>query len=232
MWDEVVPLLRDDYRVTRYDMRGFGETVEDEEAEWAPREDLLEVLDAADVDRGCVVGVSMGGGAAINAALEHPERFSHLVVVNPGLGGFEYSGDEWEESLEGRIGAAFESNQFDECAAMETEMWLAGPHRTIDEMDPTLVAKMREWLLTSYGKPAPWSRAKRMAPAANDRLGDIAAPTLAVFGNLDVAGMEPVINRIVEAVPNASKVTMRGVAHLTPLEVPFEFAQILRDFLE
>jgi pimeloyl-ACP methyl ester carboxylesterase len=231
MWDAVVPLLASDHRVTRYDMRGFGETVEDEKGAWAPRRDLLAVMDAAGIEAACIVGVSMGGGAAINFTLEHPERVSHLVPVNPGVGGFDYQPDEWETDIDGRISAAWKDKRLDECADLEIEMWLAGPHRGVEDLDPALVARMREWLEVSYTKAPEWSAAEPMDPPAAQRLGEIAAPTLAVLGELDVASMHGVIDAIAAGVPGAAKVVMAGTAHLPPYEDPAGFADVLRRFV-
>jgi len=230
MWDEVVPLLGPDHRITSYDMRGFGESVAEPGFDWAPRRDLMAVMDAATIERAVVVGVSMGGGAAINATLEHPDRFNALVVVNPGLGGFDPRGDEWERALEDRIETAFEAERWDEAAELEIELWLAGPNRRVEDLEATTIERIREWLLTSYRKSPEWSRAVRMDPPAADRLREISIPTLAVLGELDVAGMAGVVDHIVAAVPGASKVLM-PTAHLTPLEDPEGFVRLLRTFL-
>lgn len=230
MWDSVIPLL-DGHRVTRYDMRGFGETVEDEKVSWSPRQDLKAVMDAAGIESACIVGVSMGGGAAINFTLENPERVSQLVAVNPGLGGFDYEPDEWETDIDGRISAAWDAKQLEECAQLEIEMWLAGPHRTIEDLDPALVDPMRDWLAVSYTKQPEWSQATRLEPPAGKRLGEIGAPTLAILGELDVASMAGVVEAIATDVPDATKVVVPGVAHLPPYEDPVGFVSIVREFL-
>jgi pimeloyl-ACP methyl ester carboxylesterase len=230
MWDDVVPLLTDAYTVLRYDMRGFGETTEADPGPWGAHDDLIGILDALDIETTAVVGVSMGGGAAINAALEFPDRFSALVAVNPGLGGFDYSPDRWEEELWDRISDSFKEGRHDDCARMEMEMWLAGPHRTVEDMDPALVERMRAWLHTAYGKE-PTTENVPVEPAASGRLGEIGIPTLAVLGELDVAGMKPVIDHIVESVAGATRASMPGVAHLPPLEEPEGFSEILLEFL-
>jgi len=230
MWDDVVPQLTDSHTVLRYDMRGFGGTTEVDPGPWGAHDDLIGVLDALDIESTAVVGVSMGGGAAINAVLEFPDRFTALVAVNPGLGGFEYTPDEWEETLWNRIVASFEKGRHDDTARMEMEMWLAGPHRTVEDMDPALVERMRPWLFTAYGKE-PTTENVPVDPPAAGRLGEIDIPTLVVLGELDVPGMEPVVDFIAEHVRGARRVDMAHVAHLAPLEDPDEFSRILADFL-
>lgn len=230
MWDEVVPILSRSHRVLRYDMRGFGETTEVDPGPWSGHSDLIGLLDAVGIESSTLIGVSMGGGCAINAALEHPDRVTALIAVNPGLGGHEDAPDPWADPIWERIVAAFKAKQFEETARLEIEMWLAGPHRSLKDMDPRLVERMRHWLLTSYQKE-PTTENVSLDPPAAGRLGEVNAPTLAVLGELDIESMASVVDRIAAGVPRAEKVTMSGVAHLAPLEAPEEFARIVLEFL-
>ncbi len=45
---------------------------------------ILRVLDAEDVDRVDVVGNSLGGGVAVQLALDHPDRVRRMVLMGPG----------------------------------------------------------------------------------------------------------------------------------------------------
>jgi class 3 adenylate cyclase len=85
-WQNYVDRLASFARFIRFDLRGVGlsdplgsselPTIE----QWAS--DALAVLDAAEVTRVAVLGVSMGGLAALLLAATHPERVQALVVVN------------------------------------------------------------------------------------------------------------------------------------------------------
>jgi class 3 adenylate cyclase len=85
-WQNYVDRLASFARFIRFDLRGVGlsdplgsselPTIE----QWAS--DALAVLDAAEVTRAAVLGVSMGGLAALLLAATHPERVQALVVVN------------------------------------------------------------------------------------------------------------------------------------------------------
>jgi len=84
-WDRVVPLLvAAGYRVIRYDARGFGASTT-EDVEFSHRADLIAVLDAYGVERAALVGNSRGGMAAIDTAIEYPERVAALVAVAAGI---------------------------------------------------------------------------------------------------------------------------------------------------
>jgi pimeloyl-ACP methyl ester carboxylesterase len=85
-WRHMVPLLAGQYRLICPDWRGFG---------WsqAPRRgydtrarvaDLFALMDALGLDRARLIGHDWGAHAALGAALEAPERVSHLLAVNAG----------------------------------------------------------------------------------------------------------------------------------------------------
>ena len=124
------------------------------------------VMDAAGVDRAALVGVSMGGSAAISAAVERPDRVAALVVVNPGLEGFEGERDEWASPLFRRMNELWEAGDKPGVARLEAEVWLAGPHRSLDDMPADMVTRMTDWLLVSYEKEAYERRVKPERPAA------------------------------------------------------------------
>src|SRR5215208_8392947 len=87
-WREVGALLAAAGRdVVAYDRRGFGE-VPQPDAPFRHVDDLLAVLDAISPDAPAwLVGSSMGGGVALDAALEAPERVAGLVLVAPAVSG-------------------------------------------------------------------------------------------------------------------------------------------------
>ncbi len=85
-WDEVVPYLASDYRVLRYDMRGFGlsqkifgpYTIDDAIS------DLVGFIDAMKVKGPlALVGAAIGGGVAMRVAAQLPERVGALVALAP-----------------------------------------------------------------------------------------------------------------------------------------------------
>lgn len=81
MWYPVLPQLTAKHRVIWFDNRGTGESD-------APRgftvsdmaHDALAVMDAAGVDKAHVFGVSMGGGIALELAMQKPERVTSLIL--------------------------------------------------------------------------------------------------------------------------------------------------------
>jgi 3-oxoadipate enol-lactonase len=76
------------YRVISYDARGHGEsgaTTEPSDYSWPSlAEDMLALADYFSPDAPVIgIGLSMGTGTLLHAAVRHPERFSRLVLSAP-----------------------------------------------------------------------------------------------------------------------------------------------------
>lgn len=82
-WRGVAKRLSGDRRVLVMDMRNHGRSFNDRHMTYPEMaRDVLDTLDAAGMERAHLLGHSMGGKAAMVAALEQPERLDHLVVVD------------------------------------------------------------------------------------------------------------------------------------------------------
>jgi pimeloyl-ACP methyl ester carboxylesterase len=83
-------LERSGYRVIAYDARGHGRSSPPAGSDAYEYDlllgDLLAVMDARQVERALLVGVSMGAHTALKAALEVPERAHALVAITPAYG--------------------------------------------------------------------------------------------------------------------------------------------------
>lgn len=87
-WDPVLPSFQQDFRVLRYDLRGFGMS---EKVKTLKLDDLLGdivgLLDALTITDPChVIGPALGGGIALALASQHPARVRRLVVSSPATG--------------------------------------------------------------------------------------------------------------------------------------------------
>jgi pimeloyl-ACP methyl ester carboxylesterase/predicted glycosyltransferase len=84
-WKPQIGYLARHFRVTTFDARGNGLSDRPQEASaYAPRElvaDALAVLDSSDVERACLVGLSLSGLIALVLAADHPDRVTGAFVV-------------------------------------------------------------------------------------------------------------------------------------------------------
>jgi pimeloyl-ACP methyl ester carboxylesterase len=87
MWNAQWEALSRDFRVARYDHRGFGRSSAPAKP-YSAVEDLRRLLDHLGASTAHIVGNSMGGTVAIDFTLVHPGRVSRLVIVASGASGF------------------------------------------------------------------------------------------------------------------------------------------------
>ena len=82
MWQPQVDFLKSLYRVITYDIRGFGKTFNDV-AELNMNlfgDDLIGFMDALEISKAMVCGLSMGGYIALNVVYRFPERIAGLIL--------------------------------------------------------------------------------------------------------------------------------------------------------
>jgi pimeloyl-ACP methyl ester carboxylesterase len=87
-WDPWVEVLKDRYRVVRFDIPAFGLTGPDPSGDYGnDRTGMLteKFVDAVGLKRFVIAGTSLGGGIAIRYAARHPERVERLILLNPGI---------------------------------------------------------------------------------------------------------------------------------------------------
>jgi 2-hydroxy-6-oxonona-2,4-dienedioate hydrolase len=232
MWDDQARAFRDRYRVIRFDHRGFGQSSAPAGPASIP-DDVYGMLTFLNVDKAYVVGCSMGGGAALDFTLAHPEMVDGLVLVGPGVSGAPFEDDDATKALEEEMIAAANAGDFDKANELEMREWVDGVGRTPDQVDPAFRAKASAMNRALYDhheemNAIEWQQAD---PPAYPRLESVAAPTLVIVGDRDLPGIQQAVDALAARIPGARKVVMRDTAHLPSMELPDQFNQILGDFL-
>lgn len=84
MWDKQVELLKTDFRVITYDIRGHGESDAGNEAFSIDLfvSDLIGLMNILEINKASICGLSMGGYIALNAISNYPDRFEALVLCD------------------------------------------------------------------------------------------------------------------------------------------------------
>ncbi len=168
---------------------------------------------------------------ALDFALDSPERVSALVLVGSGIDDHDWS--EEMEAFDAEEEAALARGDLDAAVTANLDFWLAGPRRSLDEVDPKireLVAKMQQQAFRQ-SKGHEDLRAVRLDPPASQRLGDVNVPTLVVTGDEDVDDIRVIGDRLALEIPGAQRATIAGAAHLPNLEQPEDFDRIVLGFL-
>jgi pimeloyl-ACP methyl ester carboxylesterase len=90
---QIVPALSERFRVLTYDLRGHGYS-DTPPSGYSPDDmagDLLELLDALEIERPVIVGHSYGADIALYFAAREPERVREVVAIEAALPALEAS---------------------------------------------------------------------------------------------------------------------------------------------
>lgn len=216
IWDPFLPYVSD-FTSIRYDQRGYGRS-----PSWigpySPVDDLLSVLDAAEVEQAALVGTSRGGRIALQVALARPERVSALVLVASAVAGRPLNIEATPEQ-EAEWEAAEQRGDLAELAQIDLDFW--APMGA----DEGLRAMFLENAAASNGDdPA------EEDPSV-DRLGEIAVPTLVVTGGRDLPALEEVGDLLAREIPGARRAVIQEADHMVQWRAPEELAALVREFL-
>ena len=180
-------------------------------------EDLVGLLDALGIERAALVGNSMGGKIAIDAALADPDRVSALVLVGAAVSGcsFRAYSDEQGERAE----AAWNAGDYRGAADVWLEVWAPLVDRTIREIAYANAAVDDDELELDGDPPAvgPARRARRAGARAPGRHRGAGHRRHAADARGRCAG---------------ARLELIGQAdHLPNLRRPDEFDRLVLDFL-
>jgi len=231
MWAEQMgELAEEGYHVIAYDRRGFGETTT-QDVPFNHLVDLEAVLDSLSIHAAIFVGSSMGGGLAIDFAIEHPERTIGLVLIGTAITGTDPAEIPDEAAdLEDALEYAEERGNLDTVNRIQAHLWLDGPLSASGRVqgEPRdLFLKMNAIHLNH-----PELTEEEQPDGALDNLSAITAPTLLVVGELDMPDIVARHEDLSEELENAFAIVLEDTAHFPSLERPDLFNPILLEFLE
>jgi 3-oxoadipate enol-lactonase len=227
-WDHEFGSFAADYRVVRFDARGFGQSSQPGEP-FAFYEDLRGLMDALSIERAVLMGCSGGGATIIDFALAYPDRAAALVLVGSGLGGYPLPKEPPPLALELR--EAF--NRADSAQAVELalRLWTDGEGRTPEQVNPAARERIRAMHRQLFARPQIEGEARELEPPAVGRLAELRAPTLVTVGANDLRFIREIADVITAQAPNARKVVIPDAGHHPNMEHPVLFEQIVREFL-
>jgi pimeloyl-ACP methyl ester carboxylesterase len=228
MWDDQLDTFAARFTTVRYDVRGFGRS-DLPTGDYANHDDLGGLFGQIGLERAALVGVSMGAEIAAEFALTYPERVTALVLVASRLArptASEALRRGWDD-----VEAAYEAGDIPLAVELELRMWVDGPRRSPDQIDPAVRERVRVMDTDLFRRGEGAGDARPLEPPASARLAEIRAPTLIIAGDHDVADVVESIDQLVASIPGARQAIVPGTAHLPSMERPNEFNRIVLDFL-
>ena len=232
-WEPQMRYFARTFRCIAYSARGFPPSdIPADGARYSQahaRDDAVAVLDHLKIERAHVVGLSMGGFAALHVGISHPKRARSLVIAGCGYGAEPDKKEKFQAECEAAA-ASFESNWSD-----TAKKYALGPTRVqFQNKDPRGWAEFASQLqehspkgqaLTMRGvqmkRPSLWELVEDMKK--------IEVPTLIVTGDEDDPCLEPGL-LMKRNIPTAGLVVLPWSGHTINIEEPEAFNRALLEF--
>jgi pimeloyl-ACP methyl ester carboxylesterase len=238
-WLQSIPSLACDHRVIALDLPGFGASPMPSGPITMPgyARMLDELFVTLGVDSATLVGSSMGGFVAAEFAIRYGAQVDRLCLTSPAGLSMEHMRNERNRGLRARIenilffGTYWAASKSDRVVRRErlrrALLLLLAAHP--ERLPGALVAEQS----SGAGKPGFSEALDAMTGyPIRDRLGEIASPTLIVWGELDRLVPLRDAAEFAWLIPGARKIVYEDTGHLVMLERPDRFNADLRAFLE
>jgi 3-oxoadipate enol-lactonase len=237
MWDSQFEALSKSYHVVRFDMRGHGKSSGLRGADggvtaFSQSEDILGVMDALTIDKAHVIGLSMGGYASYEFAVDHPDRLMSLTVIDSA---WRYDPARTSSTFQTRVVGYLTTAGTDLEAGLRA--WMGDALFVPAGKIAQVKADLEEIVLVGHlglGTGAYFANplsAMSPSPLAETRLGDLKMPMLVIVGDLDDPEFVAHADFIAGAVSGSEKVVIEGSGHMSTMEKPDEVNQALEAFL-
>jgi pimeloyl-ACP methyl ester carboxylesterase len=225
VWDGQFSIFAEKYRVIRYDRRGYGRSPMPQK-KYSNIEDLYQVFTFLKIDKAILIGMSSGGGLAIDFTLEHPDKVKSLIVVGAVVGGFSYS--DHFQTRGGRLTAADYANpeKLLKYFVKEDPYEIAPQNKEVKEKLWKLMQSYPQNIDFAKGRLAEIPERK-----AIDILNEIRVPTLIIVGEFDIPDVFVHAGAIESGIAFAQKEIIQNAGHLVPLEQPKLFNSRVLNFL-
>jgi pimeloyl-ACP methyl ester carboxylesterase len=225
-WNRQLDGLSDEYRVVVWDAPGAGRSSDPPEtsrlSDWADW--LAEFIDALDLGRSHVAGLSWGGGLALELYQRHPAVVRTLILVSAYAG---WAGSLPADVVEERVELMRRNSR------LPPDRWAPGLIRTLlaDGAPPELADELAAMI--SEFHPAATRTALRAFAEADLRnvLPRIDVPTLLLCGERDMRAPREVWGPLHSRIPNSKLVVIREIGHMVDMEAPERCTAEIRGFL-
>ena len=232
-WEPQLRFFSRYFRCIAYNARGFPPSDVPEDgtrySQEIARDDVIAVLDHLTIDRAHVVGLSMGGFAALHVGITYPQRSRSLVVAGCGYGAEPDKKDKFRAECEAAA-ASFEANW-----AEAAKKYALGPTRVqFQNKDPRGWAEFASQLAehAPRGKALTMRGVQMKRPSLyelTDAMKQLSVPTLIITGDEDDPCLEPGL-LMKRHIRTAGLVMLPWSGHTINIEEPEAFNRALHDF--
>ncbi len=231
-WKWTLRALAATHRVWAIDLIGFGYSARVIEPRYSFKYyagTVREFLDALGLERATLVGHSLGGGIALQAALDFPDRVDKLVLLAPAV----YP-TGWLKTIRVALQVPYLPQAVTQFILHPRvhRLALRGALGMRGLDDQTLAARARCTNVRGSGAALLAMGRSALAASLPRGLGRVAQPTLILWGERDP--LLPVHHgrRLVRELPNAKLAIVKGAGHVLHEEFPDQTNSLILGFLE
>lgn len=226
MWDAVAEALQDHFTVFRYDHRGHGQSAAGDGAFSIDdlADDAAELIESQGLGAVHFAGLSLGGMTAQALGARHPQLLRSLVIAN--------SASHYDAAAQALWQTRIDTVQAQGLAAISEaamQRWFTPEFRDPSHPGSHRVSLLRSVLERTAQQPYAHACAavKNIDLEAGNRR--ITCPTLVIAGSRDEATPPALSEAIARSIPGA-RLQSLAAAHLSAVEQPQAFADLLTDF--
>ncbi|MGB1338420.1 MAG: alpha/beta fold hydrolase [Planktomarina sp.] len=227
LFDHETSYLSKTHRVLRYDTRGHGQSDASAPPYGFPRlmSDVVGLIDHLEIERADMLGVSLGGMTALAVAIAHPNRVKRLICCDARADAPDPYKAIWEDNI-----AKLHAENLAALCEPTLTRWFTDPFLADASNKPKLDVVRDMFKSTSaagYEGAAQCLQTLDFLPS----LSTLQAETLYVTGDQDLAAPVVVMQSMADATPNSTFKVIEDAAHLSNLEQPKQFKDIITGFL-
>lgn len=223
MWDNQLALA-DRIRLVRFDYRGHG----DSPTPPGPYEianlgqDVLDLIDALEVQRASYCGLSIGGMVGMWLGANAPERLDRLILLCTAA--HMPPASAWQE----RAAAVLKARSTEPICDAVVDRWLTPAFAAAH---PEVRADLRAMLVASPSAGYAWCCGAIERMDLREDLPRIQAPTLVISGSEDLATPVDRQREIAQKIPGARHEIVGPAAHVAAVEQPDEVNRLIAQHL-
>ena len=223
MWNDQASVLRERFRLVRYDQRGHGGSpvpsgpykIEDLGL------DLLALMDRLGIERVSFCGLSIGGLVGMWLASEDPDRVERLVLC--------CTAARFDPDMYDARARKVRAEGVGSIADTVLERWFTPEFRA---SRPETIESAGSMLRSTPAEGYAGCCEVLRDTDVRDRLGEIRAPTLVIAGAEDPAATVEQAEEIRDSIPGARLTVVENAAHLANIEQPEAVTREILDHLE
>jgi pimeloyl-ACP methyl ester carboxylesterase len=235
IWDEFAEAMRDSYHVYAVDQRGHGESGHAKDGYARDRfvEDLAAFVDALELERFTLSGLSMGGWHSMLYTAGHPDRVERIVMVDIGP-------EPSEESVAAAVSRPQTPMHFNSIEDAVAWMRSGNPWASDRRLKKDAQDKMKQtddsgWTWKAdhdlFNVPLPDMSDPGLIGRYWSALETIPCPILEVRGSESPLVSDAVLDRMKAAATALSSVDVANAGHVVTVDQPDDFIAVTREFL-